>query len=42
MDFNEIKELDKKYIANTYNRFQRLFVKGKGAELYDEKGNRCI
>ncbi|WP_426348047.1 aspartate aminotransferase family protein [Alloiococcus sp. CFN-8] len=42
MDFNGIKALDKKYIANTYNRFDRLFTSGKGSELYDEKGKRYI
>ncbi|MGM9974119.1 MAG: aspartate aminotransferase family protein [Clostridiaceae bacterium] len=42
MDFNSVKTFDKNYIANTYNRFDRLFVKGKGSELYDEKGKRYI
>ena len=32
------KELDKKYVANTYNRFPVEIVSGKGARLFDENG----
>ena len=36
------KELDKKYVANTYNRFPLEIVRGKGALLYDEIGKEYI
>ena len=36
------KELDKKYVANTYNRFPLEIVSGKGAVLYDENGKEYI
>ena len=36
------KELDKKYVANTYNRFPLEIVSGKGALLYDENGKEYI
>ena len=37
-----IKEKDKKYIANTYNRFDLQIVSGKGSLVYDENGKRYI
>ena len=37
-----IKEIDKKYVANTYARFDLALVKGKGAYVYDEEGNEYI
>lgn len=37
-----IKELDSKYIANTYARFPIEIVKGKGSKLYDENGKEYI
>jgi acetylornithine/N-succinyldiaminopimelate aminotransferase len=36
------KELDKKYVANTYNRFPVEIVSGKGARLADENGKEYI
>ena len=33
-----IKELDKKYIANTYARFPIEIVRGDGSKLYDDEG----
>lgn len=36
------KELDKKYIANTYNRADVVFTHGKGALIYDENGREYI
>ena len=36
------KELDKKYVANTYNRFPVEIVCGKGATLTDENGKEYI
>lgn len=38
----DIKELDKKYIANTYARFPVQIVKGKGSLVYDENGKQYI
>ena len=37
-----IKEKDKKYIANTYNRFPIEIVSGKGSLVFDENGKRYI
>lgn len=37
-----IKELDSKYIANTYARFPIEIVSGKGSKLYDDKGKEYI
>lgn len=37
-----IIENDRKYIAETYNRFQVAFEKGKGSLLYDVDGKRYI
>lgn len=39
---NSIKELDKKYVAGTYNRFPVEIVSGKGSEVYDIDGKRYI
>ncbi len=36
------KELDKTYIAPTYQRFDLLLTRGQGSELYDEAGKRYI
>lgn len=38
----DIKSLDKEYIAGTYGRFDLAIVKGKGSLLYDEKGKEYI
>ncbi|MBQ0097650.1 MAG: aspartate aminotransferase family protein [Oscillospiraceae bacterium] len=37
-----IKELDKKYVASTYGRFDIEIVKGKGSLVYDENGKEYI
>lgn len=37
-----IKEIDKNYVANTYNRFDLEIVSGKGAYCYDENGKEYI
>lgn len=37
-----IKEKDKKYIANTYARFDVEIVSGKGSVVYDANGKRYI
>ncbi len=36
------KELDKQYVANTYNRFPVEIVSGKGACLVDENGKEYV
>lgn len=36
------KELDNKYIAHSYGRFDVCLTKGKGSVLYDEKGKKYI
>ena len=38
----DIKELDKTYVANTYGRADVVFVRGSGAEVYDDRGRRYI
>lgn len=38
----DVKLLDKEYIANTYGRFDLEIVKGEGSKLYDEKGKEYI
>lgn len=37
-----IKETDKKYVANTYNRFNVQIVSGKGSIVKDENGKEYI
>ena len=37
-----ITELDKQYVAGTYNRFPVEIVRGKGAECWDTDGKRYI
>ena len=37
-----IKELDKKYVADTYARFPIEIVKGEGSKLYDDTGKEYI
>ncbi len=36
------KELDNKYIAHSYSRFDVCLTKGKGSTLYDENGKKYI
>ncbi len=38
----DIRELDKEYIANTYARYEPVFVNGKGSLVYDENGKEYI
>lgn len=42
MDFNKIKSDDKKYIANTYTRFDISILSGKNATLIDSDGREVI
>lgn len=37
-----IKEIDGKYVANTYSRFPVVLTKGKGSLIYDENGKEYI
>ena len=39
---NDIKTIDKAYVANTYNRFDVEIVSGKGSEVYGPDGKRYI
>ena len=39
---NNVKELDKKYIANTYGRFPVQIVSGKGSLVVDDEGKEYI
>lgn len=41
-DMNDIKQLDKNYVANTYARFPVELVSGKGSLVYDETGKCYI
>ena len=38
----DIRELDKKYVANTYNRFPPVLVSGRGATFTDADGRKYI
>lgn len=42
MSVNNIKEIDKAYVANTYARFPVAWVKGEGAEITDDGGKKYI
>ncbi len=42
MEFNNIKNEDKKYIENTYNRFDLGIKSGNGSTLYDFDGKKYI
>ncbi len=42
MSFEQYKNDDKQYIANTYARFDVMIVKGQNATCYDESGNEYI
>lgn len=42
MTDKNIKELDGKYIAGTYHRYDAVIKSGKGAKLYDESGREYI
>ena len=37
-----ITQIDKQYVANTYNRFPVEIVSGKGSECWDTDGKRYI
>ena len=39
---SDLKQVDKSYVANTYNRFPVEIVSGKGSEVYDDTGKRYI
>ena len=39
---SNLKELDKQYVANTYNRFPVQIASGKGSLVFDETGKRYI
>lgn len=42
MSGEALQTLDQQYIANTYARFDVVFVRGKGCFLFDDKGKRYI
>ncbi|OGW51084.1 MAG: acetylornithine aminotransferase [Nitrospirae bacterium RBG_19FT_COMBO_42_15] len=39
---NELLEFSKKYIMNTYNRFPVVFIKGRGAKLFDSDNREYL
>lgn len=39
---NELIESSKKYIMNTYNRFPVVFIKGRGAKLFDSDNREYL
>ncbi len=39
---SNLQNLDKAYVANTYNRFPVEIVSGKGSEMWDDAGKRYI
>lgn len=38
----DIKQLDKEYVANTYNRFDLALIQGKGSRVLDDNGKEYI
>ena len=42
MNFNEIEQKDKEYIASTYNRFPVAIASGKGSVFYSVDGKEYI
>ena len=42
MSFEELRDQDKKYISNTYNRFAVDLAYGEGATLYSQDGKRYV
>lgn len=42
MSFEELKNKDSQYIANTYNRFSADMERGEGATLYSEDGKKYV
>jgi len=42
MNFDQIAELEKKYLIQTYQRLPILAVGGEGCALYDDKGKRYL
>ena len=42
MSFEELKNKDAQYIANTYNRFPADMERGEGATLYSESGKKYV
>jgi predicted acetylornithine/succinylornithine family transaminase len=39
---NELLEFSKKYIMNTYNRFPVVFIKGRGAKVFDSDNREYL
>ena len=39
---NELLELSKKYIMNTYNRFPVVFIKGRGTKVFDSDNREYL
>lgn len=42
MGFEELRQEDKQFISNTYNRFAVDLARGEGATLYSEEGKRYV
>jgi len=42
MNEKEIKKLEKKYVMQTYGRFDLVIAKGKGSYVYDTKGKKYL
>ena len=42
MNYDEIIDLDKEYVANTYKRFNIALKKGEGSTLYDFNDKKYI
>ena len=37
-----LRELDKKYVIGTYKRYPVVLVRGQGAYVWDDEGNRYL
>lgn len=42
MNMQELVDMGKEYVMNTYNRFPYVFEKGEGAYLYDSNGKKYL
>ena len=42
MSFEELKQKDQKFIANTYSRFPTDLCRGEGATLWSESGKKYV
>src|SRR2546423_7868263 len=42
MKLAQVQRLESRYLVHTYDRLPAMFVRGKGAYLYDDQGRRYL